>query len=226
MWGEHTQIGLDPHKSSSLFQHDCAQRNIGRFFAPLVGSRLSNSSFVEGMWRHAGVSASKFAKVFRKAAEINENMWNYNQGMWTDTGVSAFKGIWKCSTPSLWPFPLWPSLTLMRKKCPSEKFVRPVFFLPIAWSSHFEDRYWNKRKIATVDQTGLAGRVLLHHHQHLPGALQLFSSFCSQCTADSAHRYFPIMLFWLPDTRCPQLTFWRQILNQMKWGQKISAISQ
>ena len=91
MWGEHTQIGLDPHKSSSLFQHYCAQRNIGRFFAPLVGSRLSNSSFVEGMWRHAGVSASKFAKVFRKAAEINENMWNYNQGMWTDTGVSAVK---------------------------------------------------------------------------------------------------------------------------------------
>ena len=132
MWGEHTQIGLDPHKSSSLFQHYCAQRNIGRFFAPLVGSRLSNSSFVEGMWRHAGVSASKFAKVFRKAAEINENMWNYNQGMWTDTGVSAskgiFKGIWKCSTPSLWPFPLWPSLTLMRKNVPVRSSFRPSFF--------------------------------------------------------------------------------------------------
>ena len=79
------------------------------------------------------------------------------------------------------------------KKCPSEKFVPPVFFSPIAWSSHFEDRYWNKRKIATVDQTALAGRVLLHHHQHLPGALQLFSSFlltmhcwlCSQIFPDN-----------------------------------------
>ena len=38
-----------------------------------------------------------------------------------------------------------------------------------------------------------------------PEPCSYFPVFCSQCTADSAHRYFPIMLFWSPDTRCLQL---------------------